>query len=268
MELGLVKLIISIAVVVGLAEIAKRVDPALSGVLLGLPLGAGLTVYFISFEQGVEFLLPGIPWAIAGLASSLLFCLGYLWGGNIKTGRIVSVVSGSLAATALFFLSGAFLRSLDLDVFRATLLFLAVAAGNLLILRFLPGGAEQKKAGPLSPKELLLRALIAGLIITGVTMAAPLAGSRWAGILSSFPSTLYALLAIVHYETGDELYPVIIRGFARSVTTLAVFYLGCLAALPFFGLNLGFAIVYAISAAYLFLLHHLPRLIRRKEKSI
>ena len=269
MELGLVKLIISIAVVVGLAEIAKRVDPALSGVLLGLPLGAGLTVYFISFEQGVEFLLPGIPWAIAGLASSLLFCLGYLWAGRqIKTGRIVSVISGSLAATALFFISGAFLRSLELDVIRATLLFLVVAAGNLLILRFLPGGTEQKKAGPLSPKELLLRALIAGLIITGVTMAAPLAGSRWAGILSSFPSTLYALLVIVHYETGDELYPVIIRGFARSVTTLAVFYLGCLAALPFFGLNLGFAIVYAISAAYLFLLHHLPRLIRRKEKSI
>lgn len=268
-ELGLIKLIISILTVVGLAEIAKKVDPTLSGVLLGLPLGAGLTVYFISFEQGVEFLLPGIPWAIAGLSSSLLFCLGYLLvGRQINTKRLLAVVSGSLAAMAAFFISGAFLRSLDLDILQATLLFLAVAAGNFFILRFLPGANELKKNRPLSPKELLVRAFIAGMIITGVTVAAPLAGSRWAGILSSFPSTLYALLVIVHYETGSELYPAIIRGFACSVTTLAVFYWGCLVALPMFGLNLGFALVYAISAIYLYFLHQLTLFIKRREKSI
>ena len=269
MELGLIKLIIAILTVVGLAEIAKRVDPTLSGVLLGLPLGAGLTVYFISFEQGVEFLLPGIPWAIAGLASSLLFCLGYLLiGKKINNQRLLAVVSASLAAMAAFFASGAFIRSLDLDVLQATLLFLAVAAGNILVLRFLPGENELKRSSPLSPKEMLVRALIAGLIITGVTVAAPLAGSRWAGILSSFPSTLYALLVIVHYETGNELYPAIIRGFARSVTTLAVFYWGCLVALPLFGLNLGFVLVYAISAIYLYLLHQLTQFIKRRRKSV
>lgn len=94
---------------------------------------------------------------------------------------------------------------------------------------------------------LLLRGLIAGTIITAVTLVAPLAGSQWTGILSSFPSTLYALLIIVHFETGQAVYPGIIHSFARSVPALAVFYLGCMTLLPALGLNLGFLSVYGIS---------------------
>ena len=67
MELVLLKIAIAAVTVVVLAEIAKRVDPVLSGVLLGLPLGAGLSVYFVALEQGVDFIVPGLPWAIAGL---------------------------------------------------------------------------------------------------------------------------------------------------------------------------------------------------------
>ena len=74
MELALLKIAIAAATVVGLAEIAKRIDPVLSGVLLGLPLGAGLSVYFVAAEQGVDFVVPGLPWAIAGLCSAVVFC--------------------------------------------------------------------------------------------------------------------------------------------------------------------------------------------------
>ena len=114
-----------------------------------------------------------------------------------------------------------------------------------------------RQSKPFSLKEMLTRGLIAGLIITVITASAPIAGSRWAGILSSFPSTLYALLVIVHYEAGNDLYPAIIFNFGRSVTALAVFYLGCWVILPMFGLNLGFVIVYCISALYLYGLHRL-----------
>ena len=265
MELILFKLGVSVLAVAGLAEIAKRVDPGLSGVLLGLPLGAGLSVYFIASEQGIDFLLAGIPWAIAGLASSLLFCQGYLFAGLKCGGRFLSMGAGSLLAMAAFFASGAFIRSLDLDNFRAILLFAVVATGNLCFLRFFPEMTPTKRKGRLSLRELLLRGLVAGLIITGITVAAPLAGSRWAGILSAFPSTLYALLVIVHYEAGNELYPVIIRNFAHGVTALVVFYLGCRLILPLFGLNFGFVIVYCISAVYLYGLYKLTGWLRRKE---
>lgn len=258
MELALLKIAVAAATVVAMAEIAKRIDPVLSGVLLGLPLGAGLSVYFVAGEQGVDFVVAGLPWAIAGLCSAVVFCTTYLAAGQwLKRGRLLSVTGCSVVAMAAFFGSAALVRSLEWTAFGATFAFLAVTAANICLLRLFPKpeiAAGGKAAGF---GGLLLRGLIAGIIITAVTMVAPLAGSQWTGILSSFPSTLYALLIIVHYETGQTVYPAIIHSFARSVPALAVFYLGCMALLPVFGLNRGFLAVYAISAAYVYLTHSL-----------
>ncbi|MHC1761188.1 MAG: hypothetical protein AB9917_17095 [Negativicutes bacterium] len=266
MELGILKIVISLGTVVALAEIAKRVDPVLSGVFLGLPLGAGLAVYFIAYEQGLAFLIQGIPWAIAGLAASVMFCTAYLFAGRRFDGRrLLSIVFCSLVAMGVFFVAGAWIRSLDLTLLSGTILFLAIAMFNLFILRWTAGVQPAKAAKPLGGKGLLLRGVLAGLIILGVTMAAPLAGSQWAGILSSFPSTLYALLVIVHFETGNELYPSIINGFAHSVPALAVFYLGCVVLLPILGLNLGFIGVYVISAGYIYLTHYVMRKIKDRS---
>ena len=265
MELGILKMGISIVTVVALAEVAKRVDPVLSGVLLGLPLGAGLAVYFIAYEQGLPFLIQGIPWAIAGLAASVLFCTAYLFAGNrLNDRRLLSMAFCSIVAMAVFFAGGAWIRSMDLTLLSGTILFLTIAIFNLFILRCMNGPQQAKPGKPLGPKGLLLRGVIAGLIILGVTMAAPLAGSQWAGILSSFPSTLYALLVIVHFETGNELYPSIIHGFAHSVPALAVFYLACVGLLPLLGLNAGFIGVYVISAGYIYLTHRVMRKIKAR----
>ena len=112
MELALLKIAIAAATVVGLAEIAKRIDPVLSGVLLGLPLGAGLSVYFVAAEQGVDFVVPGLPWAIAGLCSAVVFCTVYLAvGQRLKCGRLLEVAGCSVAAMAAFFGSAALVRS-------------------------------------------------------------------------------------------------------------------------------------------------------------
>lgn len=256
MELALLKIAIAAATVVGLAEIAKRIDPVLSGVLLGLPLGAGLSVYFVAAEQGVDFVVPGLPWAIAGLCAAVVFCTVYLAvGQRLKCGRLLEVAGCSVAAMAAFFGSAALVRSLEWTVLGATVAFLAVAAANIFLLKLFPRPKNIASGKATGFTGLLLRGLIAGTIITAVTLVAPLAGSQWTGILSSFPSTLYALLIIVHFETGQAVYPGIIHSFARSVPALAVFYLGCMTLLPTLGLNLGFLSVYGISAAYVYLTH-------------
>jgi hypothetical protein len=146
-------------------------------------------------------------------------------------------------------------------------LFLAVAAGNVWLLGRVQSTSGLATSKPIGWRGLLLRGLIAGLIITFVSVAAPMAGSQWTGILSSFPSTLYALLVIVHFETGNAVYPGIIRSFARSVPALAVFYIGCMTLLPLLGLNQGFLVVYAISASYVYLTHRVMKFsAARQEK--
>lgn len=261
MEPALFKIIIAAATVVALAEIAKRVDPVLSGILLGLPLGAGLSVYFVALEQGVGFIVSGLPWAIAGLCSALIFCTVYLLAGRrLSGGRVANIAIASIVALVAFFLSGAAVRSQDWTAGSASIAFLMVAAGNAWFLCRFPSAPGLAGNKPIGWRGLLLRGVIAGLIITSITMAAPLAGSQWTGILSSFPSTLYALLVIVHFETGNALYPGIILSFARSAPALAVFYIGCMILLPLLGLNRGFLVVYAISAGYVYLTHRVVKL--------
>jgi len=82
MNLILIKIIISTLIVVLLAEISTRVNPVLGGIFSGLPLGAGLSVYFISYQEGIPFLVRGIPWGISALSSSILFCFFYLITGR------------------------------------------------------------------------------------------------------------------------------------------------------------------------------------------
>jgi len=126
---------------------------------------------------------------------------------------------------------------------------------NILILKKIKVNQIIKKNKKNSITKLLIRGLMAGITISILTEIASIAGSRWAGILSSFPSTLFALLVVLHFEEQKKLYPSVIYGFSFSVSTLLVFYISCWYLLPKLGLNLGFILIYLISVSYLFLLN-------------
>lgn len=253
----LIKILISTIIVVLLAEISIRVNPVLGGILSGLPLGAGLSVYFISYQNGIEFLVTGIPWGISALSSSILFCFFYLMTGRyFKSGNnIISIAFSSLMGFVSFYISGYLIYKLDLNLLSATIIFFIIFFMNILILKKIKVNQIIKKNKKNSITKLLIRGLMAGITISILTEIASIAGSRWAGILSSFPSTLFALLVVLHFEEQKKLYPSVIYGFSFSVSTLLVFYISCGYLLPKLGLNLGFILIYLISISYLFLLN-------------
>lgn len=257
MNLILVKILISTVIVVLLAEISTRINPVLGGILSGLPLGAGLSVYFISYQNGIEFLVKGIPWGISALSSSILFCFFYLMAGRYfkSENNIISIASSSLMGFISFYISGYLIYKLDFNLLSATIIFFIIFFMNILILKKIKVNQIIKKNKKNSITKLLIRGLMAGIIISILTEIASIAGSRWAGILSSFPSTLFALLVVLHFEEQKKLYPSVIYGFSFSVSTLLIFYISCWYLLPKLGLNLGFVAIYFISISYLFLLN-------------
>lgn len=249
------KIFISVIMVVLLSEFAKRVNASLAGILVGLPLGAGLSVYFIAYEQGVNFLIPAIPWGIAGLSAAQLFCLAYVKIGlSSKHPPLVAIILSSLGGMAVFLGTGAIIRLLDLSLPWAVLGFAVLTLMNIRLVQRLPESPLAAPRQSLGFGGLLIRGVITGCLILVITAAAPLLGSRWAGVLSAFPSTLYAMVVLLHYDSGNELYPTVIKNFAYSVTTLAVFYMGCYFLLPLYNINEGFSLVYLLSAGYLVLL--------------
>jgi len=257
MNLILIKILISTVIVVLLAEISTRINPVLGGILSGLPLGAGLSVYFISYQEGILFLVKGIPWGISALSSSILFCFFYLVTGRYfkPENNLISIATSSLMGFISFFITGYLIYKLDFNLLSAAILFFNIFFINIFILKKMNIDQAINKNKKFSIPTLLLRGLIAGIIISLLTEIASITGSRWAGILSSFPSTLFALLVVLHFEEQKNLYPSVIYGFSFSVSTLLIFYISCWYLLPKLGLNLGFVAIYFVSISYLFLLN-------------
>lgn len=268
MDQAIIKILISIILVVLLAEISKRVNPTLGGTLSGLPLGIGLSAYFIIYSEGVPFFIKSIPWGIAGLSSSILFSCFYLLGGKLlqKYNNIISILLSIICGLAAFLFSGYWLQRIDLSLPLAVVIFVTVFILNIVFVKKIKTeviGREKKKK-PTSIISLLIRGVVVGLIIIIITGTASLVGIKWAGIFNSFPSTLFSLLLVLHFEEGNNLYPSVIYGFSYSVSALMVFYILCFYILPMLGLNLGYAVIYAGSLLYLLAFNKISKVLSRK----
>jgi len=270
----LVKAAVTILAVLVLAEISRRVSPTLAGIISGLPLGTGLTMLFVALEQGPDFALEAVPWGILGLSSSLAFSMAYLLAGRIGRlrGRALTVLACSSAALAAFFATALVFRQVRVTLAGSLAITLAAAALNFFGLAWLSRIARAAEVvaarRTFAFRSLLVRAAVAGALVSGITAAARAVGSEWTGLFSGFPMVLMPLYIVLHYEEGDRLYPGVIRGFGLGVTNLILFYLLLPLLVPLLGIGPGFAALYAISAAYLWGLNAAKaRFARRSRRS-
>jgi hypothetical protein len=240
--------------VMALTEISGRVGPAWGGILSGFPLGTGIMVYFISREQGLAFMIQGIPWGIAGLSASLIFCTAYLWIALKINRRFLSILMASIISFLLFLGAGLLISNLKLNLLFALICFLATFSGNMILVRKMVSWMTVMNKRKSSLITIIIRGIAAGIIILLTTGLAAVFGSKWSGIFSAFPATLYPLIIILHIESGHKMFPLVIREFSFSISTLAVFFISCFIALPVFGLNRGFLLVYAICLLYLYMI--------------
>jgi hypothetical protein len=249
----LIKFFITVSVVIGLSETAKRINPNLAGILMGLPLGAGITTYFFTLEQGVPFMLGAVPWAVAGLSASLLFTLVYVLAGRVYPirGRILPMVVSTVSAASVFFVFVVIISLFAIDMPRSLVLTAAVMIFNVFILRGLGIRGDKAATLPTTFGVLIFRSAAAGLSITIITGLARVVGPSWSGLISTFPVMTFPLLLALHYEEGDRIYPGVVYGFAFGVSNLVIFYTLASVLLPRFSLNTAFVLLYSVSALYL-----------------
>ena len=254
-----VKILITLALVILLTEISKRVRPAVGGILMGLPLGAGLSTYFLAYEQGIPFLLQAIPWGILGLSSSLLFALSYYLADKFFPHplRFISALRCSFAAMLVYGVASIGLRSLPLRMEIALPVTLGVIFLNFLVVRWIIPPSLKPPKTHMSLPLILLRGLITAVTIALFTGIAHLIGPAWSGILSAFPIVLFQVLVFLHVEEGPKVYPGVITGFSYSVTNLLLFYLLLAFLLPVASLHLTYVIIYLFSMVFLYLLNRL-----------
>jgi hypothetical protein len=248
LSLVVVKIVVTVLIVVGLSMVAEHVSPRVAGLLAGYPLGAAIALFFIGWELGPGFAAASAVYTLAGLTGSLCFVYGYYRAAAHTARR--AIVSSSLVALAAYFAVIGLLQAVRLP--HAAAVLLAVAANGVFILLFRGvRNSRIERAIRLTYGVLLLRALLAAGIILVITGAAGAVGTRWAGLFSAFPTTLFPLMIIVHATYGKAHVFTVIKNFPRGLGALILYALSVAVIYPRWGVAAGTLLALAVATAYL-----------------
>jgi len=244
----LLKILVTIAIVVGLSVVAEHVSPRVAGVLSGYPLGAAIALFFIGLEIGPAFAAESAVYTIAGLVGSLCFVYAY-YQTALRCDRWTIPIA-SIAATAGYFAVIGLLHSIGLAKLSAVLFTVSATFAFAFMFRNIEDSRIDRPVR-LTFRVLVLRAALAAVIILMITGAAKWVGPHWAGLFSAFPTTLFPLMLIVHISYGRSAVYTVIKNFPRGLGSLILYALGVSFVYPRFGVLPGTIVAFMLATAYL-----------------
>ena len=254
------KICLSAGMVLTITLVAERLSTRFAGVLLGFPLGAGLTFFFTGIEQGPLFAAESAPWSIQGLSATLIFCLCYNESGKlVRKDSAFSLIIPTLCGLSGFFGTAYFLQyviqdQLWLRIAAVTFVF----AGVAVFFRRTPSPAIRRKV-PTTALILLSRALFAAVVIVLITAMAKTVGSRWSGIFAAFPTTVLPTVWVLHYHYGNQTISALFREIPLGMLAIVIFSCSVYFTFPQFGVYCGIFISYGVALLYLLFYEFLLR---------
>lgn len=232
--------------------IAERASTRLAGVLLGFPLGAGLSILFFGIEQGALFAAESALWGIPGILASLAFALAYLMGVKYLTQeKYLKIICCALLGIAGFFAASLIIYLLmPKTVWLNIPITISGVFGFAFLFRKLPVNKISLKA-PVTALTLGVRAGFTALVVLLITSIAQLIGPQWSGLFSTFPVTLLPVVVILHHHYGADMVPTLLRELPFGLLAIVVFDFVVAKSFPFFGVGIGLLISYGIALLYL-----------------
>jgi uncharacterized membrane protein (GlpM family) len=258
----LAKVFWSAAIVLGLAAIAEHMSTRIAGILSGAPLNAVLVYLFVGQEKGVDFVVSSVPHGIASFTATLAFVLTYYWVSSWLT--FGAAISSAAIGVLAFIAVASLLAMISFGLASA----IATTFGSLLLAIWMLRRIEFAQVG--KPVRYTLRlwllrgGLAAGFIVSVISFAEIL-GSRWAGLLTGFPSTLMPTLLIIHMAYGRASTHAIIRNFPVGMGSIILYILSVPVTFKLFGIYGGTVASLAVSVVYLTAVMALPQLVASRS---
>lgn len=240
-----IKLIIAVAVVIGLSIITERSSPRLAGILSGYPTGSAISLFFFGLEISPEFAAHSAVYNMIGLVAMQAFIYFY-YKASLKFNM---VVSSSISIVGYFAVIWS-LHFIELNKFIAILLPIASIFLFLFLFRAVKD-VKVKNRVQLSYKVLFIRALFAASIILLITGVASAVGPTWSGLFSAFPTTLFPLMLIVQFTYDKKHVHTIIKSVPVGIFSLVLYSLAVSIVYPIYGIYWGTVIAFGAATIYL-----------------
>ncbi len=243
MDILLLKLILTPALIAAASLAGRRWGPAISGWLVGLPLTSAPVAFFLALAHGTAFAAAAALGILAGTISQVAFCLTYGWLAP-RFGWPLTVAAGSLVFAA----STAALQRLDTS---ALPLFLAVVATLLVALRVMPGDIDAAipKTNSNPGWDIPTRMIVATAYVLLVTAVAPALGPQLTGLVAPFPLYATILAVFANQLEGAASATRVLRGLLLGLFAFAGFFLALAILIEPAGIALAFvtAVVVALT---------------------
>ncbi|MDV7339674.1 hypothetical protein RYZ26_08725 [Terasakiella sp. A23] len=260
MTLIFIKIIVTVAIVLGLSVIAERVSPRWAGLLGGYPLSVAIVLIFIGVQEGEAFAAESAVHTLAGLAAnlSIFATYGAVLSYRPQTHWILTILAGLTA----FFAVGIGLSTIEFDLITASIFITCVI--TFCIFSFKRFAEIQiTQAVQLSFRVAFVRAASACFVVLAITGLAKQMGPQMAGVMASFPATVFPMIVIVHVTYGAAPVLATIKHFPIGLGATCIFCLVYTLILQDQGMLWGTVICFAISTIYLLGFSTLQQKMRR-----
>lgn len=212
----IVKLIAAPVLIWALTAISRRFGPAVSGMLMGVPLITGPISLLTAHEQGVGFARDAAVANLVGQVSTCLFCLAFAVMAPRR-----SAWAGAAAGVAAFAAATTLWSWMTWSLWSATALLLVTIAAAPLLMRARPHEIRQIAV----PRwDLPLRMAVAAIFVTTMTSLAPALGPRLTGLIAPFPTFVLILAVFTHREVGGAAAANLARGVVLGSLSFAAFF--------------------------------------------
>lgn len=240
MDILLLKLTITPALILLASLAGRRWGEAVSGWFVGLPLTSGPVCFFLALEQGTGFAAKSTLGSLAGAAAEAAFCLAY----GIAAQR--RAWPAALAAgSAAFAFGGAVLAETALPLVPSLAVVIAALATSLWLS---PEFNATRAALPPPPRwDLPARVVVATALVLGLTALAPYVGPRLSGLLATYPAFAVVLTAFAHRNSGPAAANRVLRGLMIGLFSFAGFFAVLGRTIEPFGIAGGFAAASAVA---------------------
>ncbi len=240
MEVFLLKLVLTPALVGAASLVGRRWGGEVGGWLVGIPFTSGPIAFFLALEAGPRFAADAAAGILAGTLSQVAFALAYAWIAS-RAGWPASLAAATVAFLAI---------TAALDAFRlnVAVTFAVAIASLLLALWLMPRRRPARPAGLALPWwDIPARMVVATSFVIALTSAAPALGAHLAGLLSPFPVYASVLAVFAHRLEGPDAAIGVLRGLVLGLFAFAAFFLSAALLLVPQGIAAAFAVATVVA---------------------
>jgi hypothetical protein len=202
----LVKVLATAATVVAASVAAERAGPVVGGIIVALPVSAGPGYVFLARQANDAFIARSALYTLAITAATALLLAVY-----VRVAPRLGAIASIAIALLPWFAGALSLQWLELS-WESALALNLVAFPLAIFLTRDSSAIEAALPRIAGPRDLVLRAVLAGGLVATIVTVSDLIGPRLTGSTVTFPVMLTTLGLIMHHRYGGRAAARALRG--------------------------------------------------------